>query len=108
VAYVRSATGRVTAHEVDDGALIWECALGPGVRAGRPYSRLPGGTRAPLVVIADRLWTTLFDAVVALDLATGTVVQRRDVGSEIATLVPIDGAIAAVTADARVVPVRAV
>jgi outer membrane protein assembly factor BamB len=104
LAFVRSATGRVTAHEIDGGALVWECALGPGARAGRPYSRRPGGARSPLIVGHDRLWTTTFDGVVAIDSATGTVVQRHDVGTEVATVVAVDGSVVAVTADARVVP----
>jgi outer membrane protein assembly factor BamB len=104
-AFVRSAAGRVTAHEVDGGALLWERPLGPGVRAGRPYSRTPGGARAPLVVIGDRVWTATFDAVVALDLDSGAIVQRHDVEAEIVTVVARDGAVLAVTADARIVPV---
>jgi len=107
LAFVRSATGRVTAHDLDGGAVVWERALGPGVRAARPYSRWPGGVRAPLVVAGDRVWTTTFDAVVALDLATGEVAQRHDVGTEVATVVALDGRAVAVTADAQVVPVPA-
>jgi outer membrane protein assembly factor BamB len=103
--YVRSATGRMTAHALDGGALVWECGLGPGVRAGRPYSREPGGTRYPLVMLRDRVWTAAFDAVVALDVDTGAVVQRHDVGAEVATVVALDDlAVAAVTVDGRVVP----
>jgi outer membrane protein assembly factor BamB/predicted MPP superfamily phosphohydrolase len=106
-ALVRSATGCVTAHEVDGGELVWECPLGPGRRAGRPYSRTPGGARVPLVVIGDRAWTTTFDAVIALDLDTGAVVQQHAIGTEVATLVALDVGVSAVTADARVVPVPA-
>jgi hypothetical protein len=53
------------------------------------------------------VWTTTFDAVVALDLATGEVAQRHDVGTEVATVVALDGRAVAVTADAQVVPVPA-
>src|SRR4029079_2608486 len=96
-AVVRSATGRVTAHDVDGGGLAWECALGPGARAGRPYSRAPGGTRAPLLVVGDRVWTTTFGAAVSLDLATGAVVAQHEIGAEVATLVEIEGRMSAVT-----------
>ena len=104
-AIVRSSSGRVTAHDVDGGALLWECGVGPGVRAARPYSRHPGGARAPLLVDGDRVWTTTFDGVVALDSTTGAVVQRHDVGTEVATVVAVDGGVAGVTADARVVTI---
>jgi outer membrane protein assembly factor BamB len=104
-AIVRSSSGRVTAHDVDGGALVWECGVGPGVRAARPYSRHPGGARAPLLVDGDRVWTTTFDGVVALDSTTGAVVQRHDVGTEVATVVAVDGGVAGVTADARVVTI---
>ena len=100
LAFVRSATGRVTAHQVDDGAVVWECELGPGERAGRPYSRHPGGARVPLVVIGDRVWTATFDAMIALDRVTGAVVHREAAGTEVATVVALDGRAAAVTVDA--------
>jgi outer membrane protein assembly factor BamB len=105
LAFVRSATGRVTAHDADGGAPLWDRPLGPGVRCGRPYSRRPGGARAPLVVAAGRLWTTTFDAVVTLDLMTGEVTQYHDVGTEVATIVAAGDGVVAVTADAQVVPV---
>jgi hypothetical protein len=57
------------------------------------------------VVIGDRVWTATFDAVVALDLDSGAIVQRHDVEAEIVTVVARDGAVLAVTADARIVPV---
>jgi outer membrane protein assembly factor BamB/predicted MPP superfamily phosphohydrolase len=103
-AFVRSATGRVTAHELDGGALVWECALGPGVRAGRPYSRVPGGARVPLVVVGNEVWTAEFDAVVALDCDTGAVAHRHEVGAEIVTITALEDRALAVTADAQVVP----
>jgi outer membrane protein assembly factor BamB len=89
-AFVRSATGRITAHDLDGGALEWEHRLGPGVRAARPYSRDPGGARFPLFALGDRIWTAEFDAVVALDPETGAVVHREVVGTEVGTIVPID------------------
>jgi outer membrane protein assembly factor BamB len=97
-AFVRSATGRVTAHRLDGGALLWERALGPGVRAARPYSRAPGGARVPLLVLGDRVWTAEFDAVVALDVETGAVVHREGVGAEVATIVALEDRAVAVPA----------
>jgi outer membrane protein assembly factor BamB len=103
--FVRSATGRVTAHTLDGGALVWERRLGAGVRAGRPYSRHPGGARYPLVVLGDRVWTAEFDGIVALDADTGTVVQRHDVGAEVATVVARGDRAVVVTVDGSAVAV---
>jgi len=97
-AFVRSATGRLTAHTLDGGALVWERDLGPGVRAARPYSRAPGGARLPLLALGQRVWTAEFDAVVALDVETGAVVHREEVGAEVATIVALDDRAVAVPA----------
>jgi outer membrane protein assembly factor BamB/predicted MPP superfamily phosphohydrolase len=97
-AFVRSATGRVTAHDPDTGALVWEQALGPDVRAGRPYARQPGGARYPLILLGDCVWTAEFDAVIALDVDTGAVVHRDEIGAEVATIVAIDDRAVAVAA----------
>ena len=58
-------------------------------------------------MIGDRVWTATFDAMIALDRVTGAVVHREAVGTEVATVVALDGRAAAVTVDARVVPVPA-
>lgn len=106
LAFVRSATGAITAHEIDDGRLRWRTPLGPGPRAGRPYSRAPGGARVPLIVSGERLWTATFEALVALDRASGREVERTDVGVEVATLAAADGAAFAVTVEGAVVSAR--
>ncbi|HEY8216993.1 MAG TPA: PQQ-binding-like beta-propeller repeat protein [Acidimicrobiia bacterium] len=99
VALVRSATGRVSAHGVGDGRVRWECDLGPGRRAGRAYSRLPGAPRLPLVVVGDRVWTATFDELVGLDLGSGGVAVTAPVGGEVATvLADGDGALAVTVA----------
>jgi outer membrane protein assembly factor BamB len=98
-AFVRSATGRVTGHALDGGALLWECDLAPGVRAARPYSRRRGGARFPLLVLGDRVWTAEFDAVVAFDRETGAVVHREEAGAEVATIVALDDRAVAVLAE---------
>jgi outer membrane protein assembly factor BamB len=122
LALVRSATGRVTAHDLGGGALVWECALGPGLRAARPYSRVPGGERSPLVVVADRVWTATRNEVVAIALGTGAVEERHELGEEVAeelaeelaeevaeevaTVVAVGRNVVAVTVDGRIVPIR--
>jgi len=103
LAFVRSATGAITAHDIENGRVRWQAALGPGPRAGRPYSRAPGGARVPLIVSGDRLWTATFDALVALDRASGREVQRVDAGAEVATLAARGPDVIAVRADGNVV-----
>jgi outer membrane protein assembly factor BamB len=103
-AFARSATGIVTAHDVEDGAARWQRALGAGRRAGRAYSRAPGGARVPLVVAGDSVWTATFDELVGLALGTGEVVVRVVAGAEIATVVAHGDAAVAVTLDGQAVP----
>jgi outer membrane protein assembly factor BamB/predicted MPP superfamily phosphohydrolase len=102
-ALVRSSTGSVGAHALDGGVLLWRRALDTGPRAGRPYSRAPGGMRLPLVVIDRSVWTGELDALVELDLATGEFVRRIDVGAEVATVVADGSDPLAVTIDGEVV-----
>jgi outer membrane protein assembly factor BamB/predicted MPP superfamily phosphohydrolase len=99
LALVRSSTGRVTAHELADGSPRWTTDLGPGPRSGRPYSRVPGGARLPIVAVGDRFWTATADEVVELDLESGLVADRVRADSQVATLAVRDGAVVAVTAD---------
>jgi outer membrane protein assembly factor BamB len=102
VAIVRSATGVVTAHDLRDGHVRWTCSLGAGVRAGRPYSRTPGGARFPLVIIEQRLWTATFDSVVEIDVSSGSIVSQTAIGDEVATIVADGSTVLVVTPDARV------
>jgi outer membrane protein assembly factor BamB len=103
-AFARSATGIVTAHDVEAGTARWQRALGAGRRAGRAYSRAPGGARVPLVVAGDSVWTATFDELVGLALDTGEVVERVVAGAEIATVVAHGDAAFAVTVDGQAVP----
>jgi hypothetical protein len=57
----------------------------------------------PLIVSGDRLWTATFDALVALDRASGREVQRVDAGAEVATLAARGPDVIAVRADGNVV-----
>jgi outer membrane protein assembly factor BamB len=103
VALVRAATGTVTAHSTEDGAVRWRHPLGGGRRAGRPYSRAPGGARIALVVAGDQVWTATFDELVGLDLATGALVTRVAAGGEIAAVFECDKGVVAVTVDDEMV-----
>jgi outer membrane protein assembly factor BamB len=103
LALVRSATATVTAHDLVDGALRWTCRLDPGPRAARPYSRAPGGTRFPLVISGELVWTATHDALVAIDAETGNLVSRTPAGDEVASVVATDDAALAVTVRATVV-----
>ncbi len=78
LAIVRSSTGRVTAHELDDGRVRWSTDLGPGVRAGRPYSRARGGERGLLIADAKHVRTVSADALVGLDVSDGKVCRTDD------------------------------
>ncbi|MFL6238190.1 MAG: PQQ-binding-like beta-propeller repeat protein [Actinomycetes bacterium] len=100
LAVVRSATGVVTAHDAGTGELRWHGSLGPGVRAGRPYSRKLGGARVPLVVVGAHVWTAAHDELVRLDVPSGAV-QRIPVGAEIATVGRADDQVFAIAADGR-------
>jgi outer membrane protein assembly factor BamB len=102
-AFVRTADGTVTAHDVDGGDRRWTCALGPGPRAARPYARTFGGTRAPLVVSGDHLWTSTFDELVGIDLVRGEVASTTAADAELATVVSHGGAVVGVTVDGRLV-----
>ncbi len=103
IAFVRSAIGTVTAHDIDDGRELWACPLGAGVRAGRPYSRIPGGARTPLIIVGDRVWTLTFDELVAVDLVSGDVVSRANADTELATVVADGDGVLAITVDGTVV-----
>jgi outer membrane protein assembly factor BamB len=105
VAFVRSSTGTVTAHDVDDGSVRWTRALGPGRRAARPYSREPGGARLPLVVFGPRVWAGASNELVGIDLQSGEITSRTDAGGEIAAVVGDGPHVLGITADAQVVRV---
>ncbi|TMK54871.1 MAG: hypothetical protein E6G60_21010, partial [Actinobacteria bacterium] len=105
-AIVRSAKGTISAHDLADGVARWTCALGPGPRSARPYSRPPGGTRAPLVIAGGAAWTSVFDEVVAIDLESGQVVQRPRMDTEIGTIVADGEAVIAVTVNGDAVRLR--
>jgi outer membrane protein assembly factor BamB len=100
-AFARTATGTVTGHDVEDGTVRWRRALGAGPRAGRAYSRVPGGARLPLVVAGDAVWSATFDELVGLAFGTGEVVARLAAGAEIATVIARGEAAVAVTVDGR-------
>jgi hypothetical protein len=57
------------------------------------------------VVLGDRVWTGEFDGIVALDADTGTVLQRHDVGAEVATVVARGDRAVVVTVDGSAVAV---
>jgi outer membrane protein assembly factor BamB len=99
----RDATGTVSAHAAGDGSARWRCALGPGPRAGRAYSRAPGGARLPLVASDGIAWTATFDELVGIDVSTGQVTTRAAAGTEIATLAADGSRVVAVTSDRRLV-----
>jgi outer membrane protein assembly factor BamB/predicted MPP superfamily phosphohydrolase len=103
VAFVRSSIGTVTAHAADDGHQVWACALGRGARAGRPYSRAPGGSRAPLVVTDGRVWTLTFDEMITIDVGSGDILGRTQAERELATIIAGDDGVLAVTFDGAVV-----
>ena len=105
LAFVRSSTGQVTAHDVHDGALRWSVPLGPGLRASRPYSRERGGTRVPLVVFGPHVWTATADALVGINLETGEITSRTETDGEIVTVLGDGPYVLGVTTDARVVKV---
>ena len=102
-AFVRTPDGTITAHAVETGDRRWTCALGPGPRSARPYSRTVGGSRAPLAVAGDHLWTSTFDELVGIDLMDGEVVSRTLAGSELATVVAEGDGAVAISVDAEVV-----
>jgi hypothetical protein len=103
LALARTANGSVTAHGLDGGEQLWRHRLDAGPRAGRPYSRAPGGLRVPLLVLDGFVWTGEFDALVALDLANGDIVRRSGAGAEIATVVADGSQVLAVTVDGSAV-----
>jgi outer membrane protein assembly factor BamB/predicted MPP superfamily phosphohydrolase len=103
LAFVRSSTGQVTAHDVQDGAQRWSIPLGPGLRASRPYSRERGGSRVPLVVFGPHVWTATADALVGIDLETGEITTRTQTDGEIVTVLGDGPFVLGVTADAHVV-----
>jgi outer membrane protein assembly factor BamB len=102
LAIVRSSTGRVTAHGLGDGYLQWRTDLGSNVRSARPYSRVPGGARLPIVIVGNDIWTATADAVVHLAVDSGRVINRVPADTEVATLARRDGAVVAVTVDAEI------
>jgi outer membrane protein assembly factor BamB len=101
-AVVRSAKGTVSAHAIEDGGTLWSCDLDAGPRAGRPYSRAPGGARMPLVVGSGDVWTATFDSLVGIDLESGAVTSRTETGAEVATVIADGDRALAVTTNARV------
>jgi outer membrane protein assembly factor BamB len=101
LAIVRSSTGRVAVHELADGVRRWSTDLGTSPRAGRPYSRSPGGARLPVLFVGEHVYTATADELVALDFESGEVVDRSPVDDEVATLAVRGGRVVAVTLAAR-------